>query len=148
MSADSLIWLRPETIERGEITAEADPDDYKIFCFDGEPKALFVATGRGTGDTRFDFFDTDFNHLPFTNGHPNADVMPKRPRHLDTMLDMAHTLSAGIPHVRVDFYEVGDEVYFGEMTFYHWSGLTAFDPEEWDEKFGSWLTLPEGSARP
>lgn len=30
--------------------------DYKIFCFNGEPKAMFIATDRGT-DTKFDFFD-------------------------------------------------------------------------------------------
>lgn len=41
--------------------------DYKIFCFDGVPKALFIATDRGI-DTKFDFFDTEFRHLPFTNG--------------------------------------------------------------------------------
>lgn len=51
-------------------------------------------------------------------------------------------LSTGIPHVRVDFYEVDDKVYFGEMTFYHHSGMTPFDPEEWDYIFGEWISLP------
>lgn len=45
--------------------------DYKFFCFDGEPKMLFVATDRPF-DTRFDFFDIEWNHLPFKQGHPLA----------------------------------------------------------------------------
>ena len=124
--------------------AEADPDDYKIFCFGGEPKALFVATDRASGDTKFDFFDTEWNHMPFTNGHPNAVNEPKKPDHLEMMLTYARTLSEGIPQVRVDFYEVGGKVYFGEMTFYHWSGMVPFVPEEYDRIFGSWIELPNG----
>lgn len=58
--------------------------DYKIFCFNGEPKAMFIATDRGT-DTKFDFFDTEFHHLPFTNGHPNADKEIRKPANFDEM---------------------------------------------------------------
>lgn len=119
--------------------------DYKFFCFNGEVKALFIATDRNKGDkaTRFDFFDADFNHLPFTNGHPNAIVPPQKPMMFEEMKNLAKILSAGIPHVRIDFYEVGNIVYFGEMTFFHWSGMKPFDPKEWDNKFGEWLVLPD-----
>ena len=139
------LWVREGRSVKKNL---ADPDDYKIFCFDGEPKALFVATERATGDTKFDFFDIDFNHLPFENGHPNADVTPKRPVCYDKMLEMARTLSADFPQVRVDFYDIAGKPYFGEMTFFHWSGLTPFDPPEYDELFGSWIVLPkEGGNR-
>jgi len=123
--------------------------DYKLFCFDGEVKALFIATDRSKGDhaTRFDFFDKDFRHLAFTNGHPNADVIPDKPKMFEKMKELAATLSKGIPHVRIDFYEVGDQVFFGEMTFFHWSGMMPFDPEEWDYKFGSWLKLDAEKIR-
>lgn len=118
--------------------------DYKWFCFDGEVKAFFIATDRSKGDhaTRFDFFDEKFNHLPFTNGHPNADVQPEKPKMFEEMKALAAKLSKGIPHVRIDFYEVGTKIYFGEMTFFHWSGFMPYDPEEWDYIFGSWLKLP------
>lgn len=119
--------------------------DYKWFCFDGEVKCLFIATDRSKGDhaTRFDFFDMEFNHLPFTNGHPNANIQPQKPKMFEKMKELAAKLSTGIPHVRIDFYEVNGRVYFGEMTFYHWSGMVPFEPEEWDYKFGEWLTLPK-----
>lgn len=119
--------------------------DYKIFTFDGVAKALFIATDRQdpTTDTKFDFFDADFVHLPFTNGHPNAAVMPSKPESFEQMKILAEKLAEGIPHVRVDFYEVNGKPYFGEMTFSHWSGFTPFDPEEWDTTFGEWLKLPQ-----
>lgn len=117
--------------------------DYKFFCFDGEVKALFIASDRTKDvETKFDFFDENFNHLPFTNGHPNADVSPTKPVCFEEMKSLAAKLSKGIPQVRVDFYEIRGKVYFGEMTFFHWSGMTPFVPEEWDYKFGSWIKLP------
>lgn len=118
--------------------------DYKFFCFDGEVKALFIATERMKEgeETKFDFFDENYNHLPFTNGHPNAEVLPQKPECFEEMKALAAKLSKGIPHVRVDFYEVNGKVYFGEMTFFHWSGFTPFVPEEWDYTFGSWIKLP------
>lgn len=117
--------------------------DYKFFCFDGEVRALFVASGRQQGDVRFDFFDRDFNHLDIINGHPMADRQIKKPTNYDQMIAIAEALSKGLCHVRVDLYNVNGRIYFGELTFYHFSGVVPFEPDEWDEVFGSWLTLPE-----
>lgn len=117
--------------------------DYKFFCFDGDPKFMFVATDRmKADDTKFDFFDMDYNHLPFTNGHPNAAVPPRKPATFEQMKLLAAKLSQGIPHVRVDFYDVAGHVFFGEMTFFHWSGMTPFEPDEWDYEFGKMINLP------
>lgn len=118
--------------------------DYKWFCFDGVPKALFIATDRGVEgeETKFDFFDADFNHLPITNGHPNANREILKPKGFDEMKRLAAKLSAGHPHIRVDFYDINGKIYFGELTFYHWSGTTPFDPIEWDYKLGEWINLP------
>ena len=117
--------------------------DYKFFCFDGEPKALFVATERQMRDEPcFDFFDTDFNHLDLKCSHPQADTPPDKPISLKKMLELARMLSKGFPHVRVDLYEVNGKPYFGEMTLYHWEGLMPFYPEKWNKIFGDWLKLP------
>ncbi len=127
-----------------EDTKTGELRDYKFFCFDGEVKALFIASDRMAKgeETKFDFFDENYKHLPFTNGHPNADILPEKPVCFEEMKRLAAKLSKGIPHVRVDFYEVDGKVYFGEMTFFHWSGMTPFVPEEWDYRFGSWIKLP------
>lgn len=116
--------------------------DYKIFCSYGKPLFLFVATGRQKGDTRFDFFDIEFKHIPVLNGHLNADVTPQKPKNFEMMLQIASKLSEDIPQVRIDLYNCDGRVYFGEMTFFHWSGLKKFEPEEWDYKFGDMITLP------
>ena len=57
------------------------------------------------------------------------------------MKKLAEKLSAGMPHVRVDLYDIDGKVYFGEYTFYHMSGFQPFKPEEWDYTFGSWIDL-------
>ena len=114
--------------------------DYKFFCFDGEPKVMFIATDRNIS-TKFDFFDMEFNHLPFTNGHPCAEKTPEKPKCFEEMKELAKTLSKGIKQVRVDFYEINGKVYFGELTFSHWSGMVPFEPEEWDYKMGEWIKL-------
>lgn len=121
-----------------------DLPDYKFFCFDGEVKGLFIATDRQNPneEVKFDFFDADFNHLPFRQGHENANNTPQKPRNFELMKQAAAKLSKGIPQVRIDFYEVGDKVLFGELTFFHFSGMMPFRPEEWDKRFGDMLTLP------
>ena len=115
--------------------------DYKFFCFNGEMKFLFVATDRPF-DTRFDFFDADFNHLPFKQGHPWAKKEIKKPANFEEMKQAAAALSKGMPHVRVDLYNINGEIYFGELTFFHFSGVVPFEPAEWDEKIGEYLKLP------
>ena len=118
--------------------------DYKWFCFDGVPKALFIASDRQKEgeDTKFDFYDTEFNHLPFTNGHPNSTEHIVKPEGFEKMKELAAKLSQGMPQVRIDFYDVNGHIYFGEFTFFHWGGMTPFKPKEWDYKFGSWIKLP------
>ena len=118
--------------------------DYKFFTFGGEPRVLYIAQGRGRGEpTVADFFDMDFNHLPFTIDHDMAQVPPEKPVCFEEMKHLAGILSEGTPQLRVDFYEVDGKVYFGEMTFFHCSGMEAFHPEEWDRRFGDWVTLPQ-----
>lgn len=117
--------------------------DYKFFCFNGIPEFMFVATDRDNPDeeTKFDFFDMDFNHLPVRNGHPNSRELPQKPSCWEEMKRLAAVLSEGLPHVRVDLYEVDGKVYFGEYTFYHWGGFVPFDPPEWDLRFGEKIKL-------
>ncbi len=123
--------------------------DYKLFSFDGVVRSMFIATDRSVPDeeTKFDFYDKDFNHLSFTNGHPNASCEIRCPKSFEEMKRLAEKLSKGIPQVRVDFYDINGKVYFGELTFFHWSGMVPFNPDEWDEKFGEWLNLPNSEGK-
>ena len=77
-----------------------------------------------------------------------AAVPPEKPACFEEMKRLAAELSRGTPQLRVDFYEVDGKVYFGEMTFFHCSGMAPFHPEEWDKTFGDWVKLPEKNILP
>lgn len=119
--------------------------DYKFFAFDGDVKVLYIASERQNPneETRFDFYDMDFNHLDIVWGHPNSKKSIEKPEKFELMCHLASELSKGIPHVRVDFYEVDRKVYFGEFTFFTYSGMTPFIPDKWDRVFGEWIKLPQ-----
>lgn len=117
--------------------------DYKFFCFDGEVKAMFIASDRASGNVKFDYFDADFNPLGVRQSYPRSAVPPSKPERYEQMLEIARRLSKGHPHVRVDLYEVDARVYFGELTFFHFSGFSPFTPPKWDAIWGRWLRLPE-----
>ncbi len=139
-------YVRPRIIaEEYREDESGNLNDYKFFCFDGEVKCLFVATGRSKGHDaiKFDFFDTKWNSLSIKNGHPNSAVLPKKPENFEQMVEVAAKLSKGFPHVRVDLYNCNGKIYFGEFTFFHFSGIVPFVPEEWDYKLGDWLRLPK-----
>ena len=140
-------YVKPRIIAEPLISdsKSGELNDYKFFCFDGEVKALFIATERNREGTevKFDFFDADFNHLPLSQGHPNSTCVINKPYCFDEMKELARKLSRDFPHVRVDFYEIDGKVYFGEMTFFHYAGWVNFNPHEWDNIFGSWLSLPK-----
>ena len=121
-----------------------DLPDYKFFCFNGVVKALFIATERQKEgeEVKFDFFDAEFNHLPLKQGHENAAVIPQKPRNFELMKRAAEKLSKGIPQLRVDFYEIGDTVLFGELTLFHFGGMVPFRPKDWDQVFGEMIQLP------
>lgn len=117
--------------------------DYKFFCFDGEVKALFVATERQNREEPFfNFFDQNYNPLPIKQGHPVSPIFPPKPDSFEEMKEVSAKLSKGFVHVRVDLYEANGNVLFGELTFYHFGAVTPFEPVDWDYKFGEWIKLP------
>lgn len=136
--------VKPRIIAEQYMVDESGTElkDYKFFCFDGKCKMLFIATDRSIGDVRFDFFNTEFNHLPFKQGHPWANKKIIKPIGFERMIEIAETLSKGFPHIRVDLYNINGKIYFGELTFFHFSGNVPFEPAEWDYKIGEWLKLP------
>lgn len=132
--------LRPRII--AEQYMGSDIADYKFFCFHGKPQLMFVATERNSAEeTKFDFFDMDYRHLDFRNGHPNALQRPEAPAAFAQMKELAARLAEGLDQVRIDLYEIEGRIYFGEYTFYHWSGFMPFDPDSADEWMGDFYNI-------
>lgn len=117
--------------------------DYKFFCFNGTPHYCQVISGRKT-TMSIDFFDKNWKHQNFhePKDFPFAKIEPAKPINYDLMWNLAEKLSRNIPFVRIDFYNVNGQIYFGEITFFPTSGLGGFDPQEWDLKFGQLIKLP------
>jgi len=117
--------------------------DYKIFCFNGEPKYIQVDFDRFVEHKR-NIYDENWNFLDFEILYPNDKTrqIPK-PQKFSEMLELAKKLSANIPHVRMDFYCIehknASHLLFGEFTLYHGAGFEKFTPKEYDAKFGSYI---------
>lgn len=121
--------------------AGAIPDDYKFFVFHGRCAFVQVDSGRFGRRTQ-DFFRPDWEHVPLSGGPPWADPQPRRPGHLDEMIDVAERLGAATDFVRVDLYDVDGRIVFGELTSFPAGGDSPFDPESFNEEFGLFWTVP------
>ncbi len=121
---------------------DAGVEDYKIFCYHGKPAYIVVDADRYIGHKR-NFYDLDWNNLHIESDAPCVDRELAKPENLAQMLEIAAKLSEGFPFVRVDLYNVGGRIYFGELTFYPWSGYVRFTPDEADFLLGEKMILPE-----
>lgn len=125
-------------------SAPKDLEDYKFFCFNGEPVYCQVIRDRNTNET-IDFYDMEWNHQVFVGLNPKCrnGIKPvPRPTHLEDMIRVCRDLSKGIPFVRVDLYVIDEKEYFGELTFYPASGIGHFTPVDWEKRIGDLLKLP------
>ncbi len=118
----------------------AGVNDYKIFCYKGFAKYIVVDVDRYVNHKR-NFYDRNWNNLHITSDCPACDKEIEKPKNLNEMLKIAEKLSEGFPYVRVDLYNVDEKIFFGEMTFYPWSGYVQFDPDEADFIFGKDFVL-------
>lgn len=135
-------------ITKSQIIAEellvnpSDPDagieDFKILCFHGEPKYIIVDKDRYTEHKR-NFYDVEWNRVDVTTDHEQFDTPYPQPENFEKMLETAKMLSKDFPFVRVDLYNLSGKIYFGELTFYPWSGYVKFEPEEFDTHLGTLL---------
>ena len=110
--------------------------DFKFFCFNGEPKYVQVDVGRSTEHYR-NYYDLSFNFIPVRDDIPsNEKIAVNKPYQFRKMIEMAKVLSSPFQFSRIDFYQVYNQVYFGEITFFHNGGITWFQPEKYDLIFG------------
>ena len=102
--------------------------DYKIYSFNGKCDYVMTCLDREKENekTKFIYYDRNWNlKKEFSqDGMKYGDkINLKRPKNLEKMFEFASELSKGIPFVRVDFYEVEDKLYIGELTFFPSGGF-------------------------
>lgn len=115
---------------------EAGIADYKFFASKGTVVGLVVDVDRYI-DHKRNFYDAEWNYLDVSSDKPSLGDVIEKPKEFEEMRAVAAILSERFPFVRVDLYLVDHKVYFGELTFYPWSGYVQFDPDEYDYKLGS-----------
>lgn len=137
--------VKPRIIAEKYLYDDEYPDksimDYKLLCFDGEPKLVYYAE-ENTDDPYSDIYDMDFKKIDLQFPEPNSEVVAVMPDKFEEMKTIARKLSKGLAHLRVDFYYVNGKVYVGELTFYHCAGLVNIQPEHWNRTLGDWIKLP------
>lgn len=144
-------FVKPRIIAEKFIEDIKDGDlkDFKLFCFNGKVQLILVCSDRfdesGLKET---FFDTDWNRVNIKRKtHSVSKIKIEKPNNLKEMIVLAEILSKEMTFLRVDFYDVNNTVYFGELTFFPASGFEGFIPFESDRLLGDWLNIKNSQIR-
>lgn len=155
LETDAFFWgrewpyknVKPKIIVEKYMSTEEQKEllDYKFFCFNGEPKFLYVSEGLSNHSTAtISFADMNYELTKFhRKDYKPFEKLPPKPKNFEEMKELARKLSKDIPFLRVDLYEIEGKIYFGELTFYPASGYLPFEPEEYDKFLGDMLELPK-----
>lgn len=139
--------IKPRIIIEKYMATEKQPEliDYKFFCFNGKPQFIYVSEALSNHEmAKISFADMNYKMTEFHRKDYNPfKVLPPKPKNFEKMKELAEKLSKNIPFLRVDFYEIEDKIFFGELTFSPCAGYIPFDPEEYDKILGDMLDLPK-----
>lgn len=139
---------KPRILVEKLLKATPELIEYKFFCFSGQCELVLATYDRRMGqDVRCAFFDKHFNFIDVAvDCERKADFnnLPQRPKKFKEMIEIAETLSAPFPHVRIDLYNIEGKIILGEFTFFNMSGYMNFIPDSFDFKLGEAFLLPEG----
>jgi hypothetical protein len=122
------------------------PNDYKVHCINGKVEFIYVAVDR-EGVNKRNIYDKNWNPLPFSWASRFKDASKLRgaeidpPATLEQMLRLSVEIAQLFAYVRVDFYDVDGQLYFGEITQCHGGGFDQMRPIEWDYKYGEMLKI-------
>lgn len=126
------------------------PNDYKLHCFSGKVEYIQVNKKELSGNGMA-FFDKNWVRQPFIWGKGNRKKTylkllenEERPSNLNEMISLAEKISSDFDYIRVDFYNVNDKVYFGELTLHSTSGFRRFYPKEYNRILGKMINIPKG----
>lgn len=117
------------------------PFDYKFHFFNGKLAFAQVDSDRLTNHKR-NLYSADWENLPCSWEYEKGKFIDK-PVSFNEMKELGTILAQDFTYVRVDFYALGDKVFFGELTFHSDGGIGPFTPHEYDLKFGDMLVLPK-----
>lgn len=138
--------VKPRIIAEKYMTDDVNSNeftDYKFYCFNGMVDCVMVCLGRLTGNTKFYFFDKNWQLKRLNLAGINApeDFSLPKPYNIEKMFEIAGLLSKDIPFVRIDLYQSNNKIYFGEFTFYPCSGYDRNYLKETELYFGNLIKV-------
>lgn len=117
------------------------PYDYKLYCFNGEPKIILVTSERETNQLKLNWYNLDWQELPYGHAKNRNQKTISKPKHLAMMIKIAKQVSKEFPFVRVDFYEYKDHAIMGEMTFTPAANIATYYNQKGQRELGNMLQL-------
>lgn len=135
--------IKPQIlVEKLLLENDTTPIEYKIHCFNGVAKSMYIVTGRGK-DIRYTNYYIDWKRFDGSqfNGWKSSDQDIEKPLHWDEMVKIAEALAKPFPFVRVDLYNINGRIYFSELTFTPAKGTLKFDDDNADFEMGEWLKI-------
>lgn len=126
--------------------------EFKIYCFNGEPKCIGVPQYRFENGVKkelikYSLYDSKWNYLYVQHGNwPTTDGI-KKPKQIDCMIEISKKLSRQFPFVRVDFFHGDTFLYISEMSFSVTAGFAKFEPVEFEEKMGRWMDITKTAKK-
>ena len=112
--------------------------DYKFFCFNGKIEFMYIV--QRDQEKRNSLYTTCFyengERAPFRRTEHLEMQNAILPAGFDKMKEMSTLLANHFPFVRVDWFEVENEIFFSELTFTPGGAMLRLDPSEYDKQLG------------
>lgn len=133
-----------EELLEDPISFDGAISDYKHLCFNGKPEYIVLDVDRFTNHKR-NIYDVEWKNLHIASDCPCIEEgrIFEKPVNYDRMIEIAKILCKDFPAVRVDLYNINGRIYFGELTFFPWSGYVQYTPDSFDFEMGEKFVLPK-----
>ena len=122
--------------------------DYKFFCFNGEPKYIYVSSDLvHDRQAQIGFFYLDGTKMPLIRDDYAPMDIEELPPFFENMKKDAEVLCEDFPFVRVDFFVANNTYYFAELTFTPCGGMMPFNPDKYDLEWGENMDISKIQER-
>jgi len=117
------------------------PKDYRFYVFNGVAEIVIV-DGHMTKARTKACMSMDWRvHPAKKKGMIRTTPSPLRPTNWDEMKEAAEQLGSLVDFVRVDLYDLGNRVVFGELTNYPSAASSPFVPRRYERVLGDLWTI-------
>ena len=96
--------------------------NYKINCYNGQPKFIRVTKDLPDKSAKIhNYYDLNWNLNDLETNKKNyirkPEIIFEKPKYLNLMLEYAKKFASNFIFIRVDFYEINNQIYLSELTF-------------------------------